>query len=253
MTEPFDAVVIGAGPAGEVAVSRLAAEGMRVTLVERELVGGECAYWACIPSKTLLRAPEVRAEARRAAGSSEPALSWSEIAEYRDFMIRNLDDSTQVAGYRETGRMEVRRGEDTSSLVDVALLKKGEKVQVGDRVVRRTGSETADGGERSYVVLTAKGGVGSDVNALPGANVYLNGEWKGATGTNGQAEIPLRPGHGYSLLVYRHGYQQLSRRLGHKRARGCIHARWCVHLRGGLHRVAEAADCLEHRRRRARR
>jgi tetratricopeptide (TPR) repeat protein len=119
----------------------------------------------------------------------------------------------KVAGYRETGRMEVRRGEDTSSLVDVATLRKGEKVQVGDRVVRRTESEGAHGGERSYVVLTAKGGVGSDLNALPGANVYLNGEWRGATGTNGQAEIPLHPGRGYSLLVYRHGYQQFAGKL----------------------------------------
>ena len=47
----YDAVVIGGGPAGEVAVSRLSAQGLKVALVERELVGGECAYWACIPSK----------------------------------------------------------------------------------------------------------------------------------------------------------------------------------------------------------
>ena len=74
---------------------------MRVALVERELVGGECAYWACIPSTTLLRAPEVRAKTRRTAGTSEPTLSWDEIAAYRDFMVRDLDDSKQVAGYRE--------------------------------------------------------------------------------------------------------------------------------------------------------
>ncbi len=119
----------------------------------------------------------------------------------------------KVAGYRETGRMEVRRSEDMSSLVDVATLKKGEKVQVGDRVVRRTGSEGGEGDERSYVLVTAKGGVGSDVAALPGTNVYLNGEWKGATGTNGQAEIPLRAGKSYSVLLYRHGYQQVAGKI----------------------------------------
>ena len=119
----------------------------------------------------------------------------------------------KVSGYRETGRMEVRRGEDTSSLVDVAALRKGEKVQVGDRVVRRTGSEGGETGERSYVLLTTKGGVGTDVNALAGTNVYLNGEWKGATGTSGQAEIPLRPGRSYSLMLYRHGYQQHAGKL----------------------------------------
>ena len=118
----------------------------------------------------------------------------------------------KVAGYRETGRMEVRRGDDASALVDVAALKKGEKVQIGDRVVRRSGAEGGEG-ERSYVLLTAKGGVGSDVNALPGTNVYLNGEWKGATGSNGQAEIPLRPGKSYTLLLYRHGYQQVAGKL----------------------------------------
>ena len=119
----------------------------------------------------------------------------------------------KVAGYRETGRMEVRRSEDASSLVDVATLKKGEKVQVGDRVVRRTESEGGEAGERSYAVVTAKGGVGNDVNPLPGTNVYLNGEWKGATGSNGQAEIALRPGKSYSVLLYRHGYQQVAGKL----------------------------------------
>jgi tetratricopeptide (TPR) repeat protein len=119
----------------------------------------------------------------------------------------------KVAGYRETGRMEVRRGDDASSLVDVATLKQGEKVQIGDRVVRRTGSEGDDGDRRSYVLLTTKGGVGTDVNPLPGTNVYLNGEWKGATGTNGQAEIALRLGRNYSLMLYRHGYQQFAGKI----------------------------------------
>jgi pyruvate/2-oxoglutarate dehydrogenase complex dihydrolipoamide dehydrogenase (E3) component len=72
MSERFDVVVIGAGPAGEVAADRLANGGLRVALAERELIGGECAYWACIPSKTLLRPPEARVAARRAAGLTEP-------------------------------------------------------------------------------------------------------------------------------------------------------------------------------------
>jgi len=74
-----------------------------VTLAERELVGGECAYWACIPSKTLLRPPESRGEACRAAGLEEPGLHWLELAAYRAWMIRSLDDAKQVAGYREMG------------------------------------------------------------------------------------------------------------------------------------------------------
>jgi len=119
----------------------------------------------------------------------------------------------KVAGYRETGRMEVRRGDDNSSLAEVATLKQGEKVQIGDRVVRRTGREGEEGDRRTYFLLSAKGGVGTDINPLAGANVYLNGEWKGATGTNGQAEIPLRLGRNYALMLYRHGYQQLTGKI----------------------------------------
>ena len=92
----YGAVVIGGGPAGEVAVSRLNAQGLRVALVERELVGGECAYWACIPSKVLLRPPEARGEAERAAGVATPAIDWPQVAAYRDYMIRGLDDAAQV-------------------------------------------------------------------------------------------------------------------------------------------------------------
>lgn len=80
--------MIGAGPAGEVAVSRLNQQGLRVALIERELVGGECAYWGCIPSKTLLRPPDVRAEAERVAGLEAPQLNWPEVAAYRDYMQR---------------------------------------------------------------------------------------------------------------------------------------------------------------------
>ncbi|MDQ3588426.1 MAG: NAD(P)/FAD-dependent oxidoreductase [Actinomycetota bacterium] len=99
----YDALVMGAGPAGEVAVSRLNGQGLKVALVERELLGGECGYWACIPSKTLLRPPEARSEAERAAGVGAPAVSWPEVAAYRDTMIRHLDDSAQVSGYGQEG------------------------------------------------------------------------------------------------------------------------------------------------------
>src|SRR2546429_1616603 len=97
----------------------------------------------------------------------------------------------KVAGYRETGRIEVTRGEDASSLTEVATLKEGEKVQIGDRVVRRIPREGEADGERTYFLLTAKAGVGTDVNPLAGTSVYLNGEWAGAAGANGQAEVPL--------------------------------------------------------------
>ncbi|MBS1679664.1 MAG: NAD(P)/FAD-dependent oxidoreductase [Actinobacteria bacterium] len=138
MSETYDAIVIGAGPAGEVAVSRLAAQGLQVALVERELVGGECAYWACIPSKTLLRPPEAGAEARRAPGLEEPGRRWSEIVAYRDYMTRGLDDSGAVRGYEDEG-IRVHKGEArfvAPGRIEVA----GEELAAG-RIVIATGSE----------------------------------------------------------------------------------------------------------------
>ncbi len=96
------------GLGGEVAASRLLAAGRKVAVVERELIGGECAYWGCIPSKTLLRPPDARAEAARAAGISTPALQWPGLRDYRDYMIRHLDDTKQVQGYANQGATVIK-------------------------------------------------------------------------------------------------------------------------------------------------
>ena len=104
----FDVIVIGMGPGGEAAAGRLLQAGKRVAVVERELIGGECAYWACIPSKTLLRAPEAKAEAARAAGVATPGLDWPELRGYRDYMVRHLDDAVQVRGYEQAGATVIK-------------------------------------------------------------------------------------------------------------------------------------------------
>ena len=101
MAERFDAIVLGMGPGGEVVSGKLLAAGKKVAVVEKELIGGECAYWACIPSKTLLRPPEARSEASRVFGTGTPTLDLEEIFDYRDSMIRNLGDSDQVNSYQE--------------------------------------------------------------------------------------------------------------------------------------------------------
>ena len=77
--EEFDVIVIGAGPAGEVIAGRCADGGLRVALVERELVGGECSYWGCVPSETLIRPGDVIAAARRVPGAAEAVTPLSRL------------------------------------------------------------------------------------------------------------------------------------------------------------------------------
>ncbi|MGH2962544.1 MAG: dihydrolipoyl dehydrogenase family protein [Agromyces sp.] len=139
MSGRFDAIVIGAGPAGEVATSRLSAQGLRTALVERELVGGECAYWACIPSKTLLRPSEAQAEARRAPGIAEPGAGWPEIVKYRDYMVRGLDDSGAVKGYEDSG-VTVFKGE--ARIEAPGEVRVGGRILATERIVIATGSES---------------------------------------------------------------------------------------------------------------
>src|SRR3954451_14409039 len=95
----FDAVVIGAGPAGEGAAGRLAGAGLRVALVEQHLVGGECAFYACMPSKALLRPAQLLAEVKRVPGSREAVTAPLDVGAAllrRDEVIHRLDDGAQL-------------------------------------------------------------------------------------------------------------------------------------------------------------
>src|SRR3954471_15612075 len=108
VAEKFDAIILGMGPGGEEVAGRLLNADKKIAVVERELLGGECAYWACIPSKTLLRPPEVKSEATRTFGTSTPELYLETIFDYRDYIIRNLDDSGEVTSYEEKGATVIR-------------------------------------------------------------------------------------------------------------------------------------------------
>jgi dihydrolipoamide dehydrogenase len=105
-TRSFDIVVVGAGPGGEVAAGRLAEAGLRVAIVEDRKVGGECSYWACIPSKSLLRPGEILAEARRVPGAAQAVtgpLDREAVLRRRDELINNLDDRAQLPWLEERG------------------------------------------------------------------------------------------------------------------------------------------------------
>ena len=138
MSEQYDAVVIGLGPGGEVAAGRLLAAGRRVAVIERELIGGECAYWACIPSKTLLRPPEARAEAGRVAGTGRPEIDWPALRDYRDYMIRHLDDTAQVDGYRSQGATVIK---GIAQLAGPGRVEVDGQILEADHVIVATGSE----------------------------------------------------------------------------------------------------------------
>ncbi|HKG02910.1 MAG TPA: NAD(P)/FAD-dependent oxidoreductase [Conexibacter sp.] len=168
MGQQFDVIVIGAGPAGEVAAGELTERGKAVALVERELVGGECAYWACMPSKALLRPGELLDEIARVPGVADDEAACGidpRVAlRRRDEVIHDLSDASQVPWLEQRG---------------VTLLR-GQAQLTGERRVAVAG---ADGGEpavhearEAVIVATGSGALLPPIPGLAEAQPWTNRE-----------------------------------------------------------------------------
>src|SRR3954465_1970843 len=145
MPQEFDGVCLGGGVAGEAIAGGLRDSGLTLAVVERELVGGECPYWGCVPSKTLLRSGETLTEAGRALALAASRVDWAvdfpKVSSRVLWMARNLDDSRPAAAMEATGARLVR-GE--GKLTDPRTVEgNGEPLRARRGVVIANGSTAA--------------------------------------------------------------------------------------------------------------
>jgi len=166
LPQEFDVVCLGGGVAGEAIAGGLEGSGITLAVVERELVGGECPYWGCVPSKTLLRSGETLEEAGRARALAASRVDWDldfpKISKRVYWMARDLDDSRPAAAMEATGA-KLFRGE--GKLLDPRTVEVG-----GERLIAR------------QAVVVANGGTAA-IPAIPGLNTV--DFW-----TNRQATLP---------------------------------------------------------------
>jgi len=162
--EEYDLIVIGAGPVGENVADRAVHGGLRTVIVESELVGGECSYWACMPSKTLLRAGAALRGARDAPGAAEAVtgdLDVAAVLRRRDEVVHEWNDAGQVEWLGQAG-IDLVRGHGVIT---------GEReVTVGGRVLRA---------RHAVAVCTGSASLLPDVPGIAGAELWTSREATG--------------------------------------------------------------------------
>ena len=144
MAQEFDVVCLGGGVAGEAIAGGLRDSGLTLAVVERELVGGECPYWGCVPSKTLLRSGETLSEADRARLLAASRVDWTvdfpKVSKRVLWMARDLDDSRPAAAMEATGA-RLFRGE--GRVTDLRTVTVGHEQLIARRAVVIANGSTA--------------------------------------------------------------------------------------------------------------